>query len=138
MGTDEKFKAGNIIKIITNWYDAIKVRPEDKEIFMKILKVDITNPVFHMHISKNGDELDYKKLANFIRGDIEDIEKLIKNKNKYFNKDLHEEVVKFKNYLVKYSESIEAGETARLEEMEKTILNVSEEYSAILDELFVE
>ena len=138
MGTDEKFKAGNIIEIITGWYDAIKVKPDDRELFMKVLKVDITNPVFHMDISKDGDELDYKRLANFIREDIEDIEKLIKNKNKYFNKDLYEEVVKFKNYLVRYSESIEAGETAKLEEMEKTILKVSGEYSEILDELFVE
>jgi len=138
METEEKFEAGKVAETIISWYDAIKVEPEDRENFMILLKVAITNPTFHMEICEEAGKLNYEKLAGFIRGDIEGIEQLMKDKSKYFNKALHREVTKFKSYLGEYLESIPKGETSELEKKEQTIQNVAEEYSAIIEELSAE
>ncbi|AKB26414.1 hypothetical protein MSMTP_2945 [Methanosarcina sp. MTP4] len=138
METDEKFEAEKIAETIVSWYNAIKVDLEDRENFMILLKVAITNPTFHMEISEEAGKLNYEKLEDFIRGDIEGIEQLMKDKSKYFNKALHGEVTKFKSYLGEYIESISKGETAEFEEKEQKIRSVAEEYSAIIDELSAE
>ncbi len=138
METEEKFEAGKVAETILNWYDAIKVEEEEKENFLLLLKVAITNPTFHMEISEEDGKLDYEKLAKFIKEDIEGIEQLMKDKQRYFNKALQSEVTKFKSYLGEYFESIPEGETAELEGKEQTIRNVAEEYSEIIRELSYE
>lgn len=138
METEEKFEAGKVVETIVNWYNAIKVEIYDKEDFLLLLKVAITNPTFHMEISEESGKLNYEKLAGFIQGDIEVIEQLMTDKSKYFNKALRREVTGFKNYLGGYLESISEGKTEELEEKEETIRNVAEEYSAIIDELLSE
>lgn len=138
METEEKFEEGKVAETILKWYDAIKVGEEEKEDFLLLLKVAITNPTFHMEISEEDGKLDYERLAKFIKDDIEVIEQLMKDKQRYFNKALQSEVTKFKSYLGEYFESIPEGETPELEGKEQTIRNVAEEYSEIIRELSYE
>ncbi|HII01921.1 TPA: hypothetical protein HA351_09840 [Methanosarcinaceae archaeon] len=135
METDEKLEAEKVIETIVSWYDAIKVDIDDKENFLMLLKIAVTNPTFHMKISEEAGKLNYEKLTDFILGDIEGIEQLMEDKRKYFNKALKREVTKFKGYLSEYIESISKGETAEIEEKEQTIRNVAEEYTSIIEKL---
>lgn len=129
----------DVFETVIAWYASIQddteINPDDVDDFLRRLGVAVTNPIFHLEVSGGTEGTNYKKLTGFLDEDIKVLELLMKSYNWISKGALPAEVRKYINYLENYKSKILAGEIEGLKEMEKTIKEVSEEYSVIINDL---